>query len=139
MKKLLAVTMIIVAMESAALADSFLDDFNLYAQSLYGLPTIEKTYSDPTMTAYKSENIEIMYEDGYVTVYGTDDAETISAACCVMRVIDNHGSMIDQYGRIMNAYFICRSNGKESIATTENLVMIMVEKANGVLSIRMVK
>lgn len=141
MKKLLAVALIICSLESSAIAetDQFLEDFNIYAQSLYGLQTIEKIYSDPVMAAYKSDDIEIMYENDNYTVYGTEDQEVITAACCVMRAIDNQGSMIDQYGRIMNAYFLCKANGKESIATTENHVMILVDKENGVLSIRMVK
>ena len=139
MKKLIAVSMIICAIETAAVADSFLDDYNLYAQSLYGLNQIESTYSDQTMSAYRSDHIEIMKEDQSVTIYGSDDHEVITAACCAMRVIDNQGSMIDQYGRILNAYFLCRANGRESRATTESNVLIFIEKENGIMSIRMVK
>ena len=141
MKKLLAVAVIICLLESSAVAetDKFMEDYNIYASDLYGLQTIEQIYSDETMTAYKSENVEILYEDSNFTVYGTEDQEVITAACCVLRAIDSQSSMIDQYGRILHSYFLCRSNGKESIATTENHVMIFVEKENGVLSIRMVK
>lgn len=141
MKKLLAIAMIICSIEISAVAetDKFMEDYNIYAENLYNLQTIERIYSDQNMAAYKSEDIEIMYEDSNYTVYGSEDQEVITAACCVLRTIDNQGNMIDQYGRILHAYFLCRSNGKESIATTENHVMIFVEKENGVLSVRMVK
>ena len=136
MKKQIAVIMTAAVLSvSPALADPFLDDFNTYAGSLYHIPAIEPVVEN---LSYKSSDVEIM-NLGEVTICGQDALSVISAACCALRAIDNAGSMPDQYGRVLHAYFLNRSQGKESRATTETGVLIYFAEENGLFTVRLVK
>lgn len=135
MKVVFIILAIIVLSIAPASADSFLEDFNLYAESLYNIPTIEPIIVE---VSYKSADVEIM-KTNEITIYGQDALSVISAACCALRTIDNASSMIDQYGRIMNAYFMNQTQQKETRATTEAGVLIYFSEDNGIFEIRLVK
>lgn len=141
MKKALPVFLAFLILISAAAAedDPFLSDFNAYAAPVFGIGEISPVEPDH----YKASDFEIMRDSGTVMVFGLiDDSETvIAAACCVLRCVDNPGNMLDQYGRVLHAYFMCRSRdpGIEYRATTENGILIFVQRFSDRLIIRIVK
>ena len=135
MKVVAIILAIIVLSIAPASADSFLEDFNLYAESLYNIPALEPIIVE---VSYKSPDVEIMKTDE-ITIYGQDALSVISAACCALRTIDNASSMIDQYGRIMNAYFMNQTQRTETRATTEAGVLIYFSEDHGIFEIRLVK
>ena len=122
-------------------ADGFQDDFNTYAGSVYGIEEMSVLSESDTVCVYASNACEIMMEPGRVTIIGESAEEVIAAACCALRCIDNEGSMIDQYGRTLHAYFLARSAGDDAEyrATTETGVLIFVCISAGFITIRLVK
>ena len=134
-KKVAVILTAAVLTVTPALADQFLDDFNTYADGLYGIPKIEPVVENMT---YKSTEVEIM-NMGEVAIYGGNPISVISAACCALRAIDNTGSQIDQYGRVLHAYFLFQSTGKESRATAETGTLIFFSEENGIYTVRLVK
>ena len=135
MRVIIIILAIIVMSIAPASADSFLDDFNLYAENLYNIPALEPIIVE---VSYRSDDVEIMKSDE-ITIFGENALSVISAACCVLRTIDNASSMIDQYGRIMNAYFMNQTQRTETRATTEAGVLIYFSENNGIFEIRLVK
>ena len=133
-KKVAVILTAAVLSVTPALADPFLDDFNAY-RSLYNIPALEPVVEN---LSYKSADVEIM-NMGEVTIYGENPLSVISASCCALRAIDNIGSQIDQYGRVLHAYFLLQSSGKESRATTETGIMIYFAEENGLFTVRLVK
>lgn len=141
MKKALLVFLafLILISASAAEDDPFLSDFNAYAAAVFGISEIIQVDPDH----YTAPDFEIMRDSGTVMIFGLiEDSETVlAAACCVLRCFDNMGSMIDQYGRVLHAYFMCRSRDadKEYRATTETGVQIFVQHFSDRLVIRIMK
>ena len=141
MKKALLVFLAFLILLASASAedDPFLSDFNAFAASVFGISEIIQVKPDH----YTAPDFEIMRDSGSAMVFGLiEDSETVlAAACCVLRCVDNMGSMIDQYGRVMHAYFMCRSRdaGKEYRATTETGMQIFVQRFSDRLIIRIVK
>ena len=133
MRKIAAIILAIL-LAAPAMADSFLDDFNYYASEIYDLNPLDPLVEN---VAYKSAEVEIMVADG-IEIYSEDALSVISAACCVLRVIDNTGSQIDQYGKVLHAYFLHKS-GNESRATTDSGILIFFSEANDIYTIRLVK
>ena len=117
-----------------ALADPFLDDFNSY-RNLYHIPAIEPIVEN---ISYRSTDVEIM-NMGNIEIYGENPLSVISASCCALRAIDNAGSQIDQYGRVLHAYFLLQSSGKESRATTETGILIYFSEENDIYTVRLVR
>ena len=134
-KKVAVILTAAILTVTPALADQFLDDFNAYASGLYGIPKLEPIVEN---ISYKSADVEIL-NLGEVTIYGQDPLSVISASCCALRAIDNAGSQLDQYGRILHAYFLNRTRGKETRATTETGTMIYFSEENGLYTVRLVK
>lgn len=141
MKKIAAGALILCMLSACALADpdQFVEDFNLFASTMYGLDELEIVYSDETLMACRSGAIEIMITDKDLTVYSDDPMQAVTAACCALRCIDNLASMIDQYGRVLHSYFLCKISGKEGSAVTSGGVSILTTESNGIYSIRLVK
>ena len=133
-KKVAVILTAAVLTVTPALADPFLDDFNSY-RNLYHIPAIEPIVEN---ISYRSTDVEIM-NMGNIEIYGENPLPVISAACCALRAIDNAGSQIDQYGRVLHAYFLLQSSGKESRATTETGVLIYFAEENGLFTVRLVK
>ena len=139
MKKILCL-IVCIMIPITALADQFLDDFNAYAVSVYGISEIKPVFTGSPKT-YASDFIEIMDDGNTVTLYAEnkDVMDLIAAACCALRVIDNQGDMIDQYGRILHAYFLARSGEGEKRATTDSGMMVFVSIGLGMTTIRLVR
>ena len=134
-KKVAVILTAAVLSVTPALADPFLDDFNLYAESLYHIPPLKQIVEN---LSYKSDDVEIL-NLGEVTINGQDPLSVISAACCALRAIDNAGSQIDQYGRVLHTYFLFQSSGQESRATTESGTMIFFSEENDIYTVRLVR
>ena len=134
-KKVAVILTAAVLTVTPALADQFLDDFNTYADGLYGIPKIAPVVENMT---YKSTDVEIM-NMGEVAIYGENPLSVISAACCALRAIDNQGDMLDQYGRVLHAYFLHNVQHRETRATTETGVLVFFSEENGVYTVRLVK
>ena len=134
-KKVAVILTAAVLTVTPAMADQFLDDFNTYADGLYGIPQIAPIVENMT---YKSTNVEIM-NMGEVAIYGENPLSVISAACCALRAIDNQGDMLDQYGRVLHAYFLHNVKHRETRATTETGTLIFFSEENGVFTVRLVK
>ena len=135
MKKQIAVILVVSVLSiSQAFADPFLDDYNLYAESIFGIPQLETITES---ISYKSDVTIMKSEDAIIC--GNDPLSVISSACCALRVIDNAGSQLDQYGRILHAYFLNRTQGKETRSTTETGTLIFVSEENELFTIRLVK
>lgn len=132
MRKLLAAILLIVLCFPPALSeDVFADDFSTYAEYMYGLDeiTLISSAQETSVYAVGETMIALNTTGGAVTavVTGTSFADVLTAACCVMRCVDNSGSMIDQYGRLMHAYFLARSRDPGMYhATTESSMRIGV-------------
>ena len=116
-----------------AQADKFIEDFNSYAEG-YGIPEIKPVVEN---ISYKSSEVEIL-NIGEVDIYGENPISVISSACCALRAIDN-GSQIDQYGRVLHAFFLNKSSRNEARATTETGVLIFCSEEKGIYTIRLVK
>ena len=137
MKKALSYAFVLILAAAPAFAeDIFLTDFNLYAEPLFGIQPIKAIVSG---FSYKSDSVEIMVTGQETTIIGESPLDVISASCCVLRCIDNEGSMIDQYGRVMFAYFLNRTKGIEARATTESGVLIYFSEASGIYTARLVR
>ena len=139
MKKIICL-IIYIMIPFSALADQFPDDFNLYAVSMYGISEIKPVFTGSPKT-YASNSVEIMDDGNTVTRYAENKEvmDLIAAACCALRVIDNQGDMIDQYGRILHAYFLARSGEGEKRATTDSGMMVFVSIGPGMTTIRLVR
>ena len=136
MRKCFAVILAAVLLSVAsAFADPFLDDFNLYASEVYNIPQLQPLVEN---TSYKSDEVEILTSDD-IEIYGEDALSVIAAACCSLRVIDNAGSQIDHYGKLLHAYFLYRSSWEESRATTATGIEIYFSEAADIYSVRLVK
>lgn len=134
MKKVITILAVAVMVTSQAKADTFLDDYNSYAKYIYGIPAIETVIEN---VSYRSDSVEITKENE-VIVTGNDPLDVISAACCALRAIDANGSLVDQYGRVMHAYFLNRVREKETRATTESGILVYVSESEGTYTIRLV-
>lgn len=130
--------MIIVCV-SAKAEDAFLSDYNLYAKNLYNISEISEMFRSDQYSAYKSDTIELYANSDGIEIYGKNPLDTISSACCALRVIDNPESMIDHYGKVMLAYFLHSTSGKESRATTDSGILIFFNESSGIYSIKLVK
>ena len=139
MKKIICL-IICILIPITAMADQFPDDFNSYAVSMYGISEIKPVFTGSPKT-YASDSIEVMDDGNTVTLYAEnkDVMDLIAAACCALRVIDNQGDMIDQYGRILHAYFLARSGEGEKRATTDSGMMVFVSIGPGMTTIRLVR
>lgn len=139
MKKILCL-IVCILIPSSALADQFLDDFNTYAVSMYGISEIKPVFTGSPKT-YASDSIEIMDDGNTVTMMAEnkDVIDLIAAGCCALRVIDNQGNMLDQYGRILHAYFMARAGEGEKRATTDSGMMVFVSIGPGMTTIRLVR
>ena len=133
-KKVAVILTAAVLTVTPALADPFLEDFNSY-RNLYHIPAIEPIVEN---ISYRSTDVEIM-NMGNIEIYGENPLSVISAACCALRAIDNAGSQIDQYGRVLHAYFLLQSSGKESRATTETGILIYFSEENDIYTVRLVR
>ena len=137
MKKALALVLILILATVPAFAeDTFLSDFNAYAEGLYGISKITAVQAGKL---YKSDVVEMIVTSQGAEIYGENPLDVISAACCVLRVIDNSGNMLDQYGRVMHAYFLNNVRGKETRATTDSGILVFYSENNGICSVRLVK
>ena len=139
MKKILCL-IVCIMIPITALADQFLDDFNSYAVSMYGISEIKPVFNGFPKT-YASDFIEIMDDGNTVTLYAEnkDVIDLIAAGCCAMRAIDNQGNMLDQYGRILHAYFMARSGTGEKRATTDSGMLIFCSIDSGLTIIKLVR
>ena len=136
MKKQIAVIITAAILTATpALADQFLDDFNAYAEGLYGIPLLEPVFEN---LSYKSADVEIMHL-GEISIYGRNPLSVISAACCALRAIDNSGSMLDQYGKVMHVYFLHNVRKTEARATTESGILVYFSEDKGLFTIRLVR
>ena len=134
MKKAIII-LVLVLFAVPAIAD-FQTDFDLFAL-IYGFDRLEKVSS----SGYKLTTVEIMVTSE-ITLYAeeNDIADLFAAACCAMRTIDNQGDMLDQYGRLLHAYFLSRAaGGEEKHATTETGIMIFFSTSSGLITVRLVK
>lgn len=142
MKKTACFLLIIFLAVPACAEDVFLENFNIYAQSVFGIPQIEyqKTTSEG-LDYYKAETFYLYRNESGIGIFGIDELDIISASCCALRCMDNPGSSLDQYGRIMHAYFLARSRntGEKYNATTESNINITVQIADNTLYVWMMK
>ena len=117
-----------------------MSDYNLYAESMYGIDPIELTESSIASQSYQSNSVKIFKKIDEILITGEDALEVIAAASCVFRCVDNASSMIDQYGRIMQAYYLARSRkeDKEFRATTESGHLVFIQLFDNSISIRIV-
>ena len=142
MKKIIILLAVLLLTTESASADKFLDDYNDYAKFVYGIDPVECIESSVASSSYKNDKVTIfhyMWNDD--RIIGTDDLEVISAACCVFRCVDNSGDRLDQYGRIMHAYFLAkaRDDGMQYHAATLSGYTVWVQISNNTLYIKLVK
>ena len=133
MKRIILFVVAFVMITSFACAD-FYDDFNEYS-SMYGIENLEKVSS----FGYKLPTVEIIATDE-ITLYSSEEniPDLLAASCCAMRCIDNQGNMLDQYGRLLHAYFMAKAGG-EKRATTETGMLIFFTITPGLVTVRLVK
>ena len=141
MKKVAFLLIIVLFAAPACAEDAFLDDFNTFAQAVFGIPQIEFQRKMDGLDYYASETFLLYKDDSTIAIFGTDDLEVISASCCALRCVDNPGSMLDQYGRILHAYFMARSrnNGEKVTATTKSGINVVTQISDSTLFVWLVK
>lgn len=141
MKKALCLALLLCLLAVPALADTFLDDFNFYAEYTFGIATAALD-ADGYEQLYTAPAYSVLHNawTGTATVTAQPDhaLDAITAACCALRVMDNSGSAVDQYGRVLHAYFMACTRGTECRATTDSGVLVYVTAAPTV-QIRLVK
>ena len=143
MKRFICTFLALVLLPVFAVADDFLDFFNVCAKSMYGIDDIKFASDAGIFKAYTSTYYDLQYEPDCITLYGTKDhiVDLIAAGCCALRCFDNSGNMIDQYGRLLHAYFLARSadDKTEKRATTDSGILVYVLIENSLVTIRLVK
>ena len=132
------VLLICALLFSSAAADAFLDDFNLYAESFYAIDKLAVIHEDDILAAYRAGTVEIMRTDGEISIFGESAEDVITFACCAIRCMDDTGSLIDQYGRILHSFFLCKA-GREGRAVTESGITVFTTAENGIYSIKLVQ
>lgn len=141
MKRIFIFILVMMLTVPAFAEDQFLDDFNVFAVSMYGISRISPVFTGSPKT-YASDQVEII-DDGKTVTLTADIKnipDLIAAACCALRTIDNSGDMLDQYGRVLHAYFMCRSaGGEEKRATTDSSVKVYVSMDKTLMIIRLVR
>ena len=143
MKRVIIFTLALIVFAVPAFAeDPFLVDFNIYAENVYGIPQIcfQKTTTDG-FDYYSSDSFLIYRKDSSIAVFGNNHLDVISAACCTLRWMDNPGSRIDHYGKVMHTYFLARSQntGKAYSSVTETGIEITVQFSNETLFVWLVR
>lgn len=144
MKKVcvLAVFLCILALFSPVQAETFAESFNFYAEHVYGLAQMAADPDDLSGSVFTAPTYRLAVRSGEITIRGSaaDALDVLTAACCALRVVDNAGSSIDQYGRVMHAYFMARSRDPytEYRATTENGFLVYVKLGGGSITVRLV-
>ena len=121
-----------------SVANKFEEDFNDFS-AMYGLEKLYLFMCDNPDKYYYSGDIMITYSDNIISVTGENALDVITVSCCVLRCIDNLGSMIDQYGRLLHTYFLHTSSNKQATATTESGVRIAFGSADGIYHVGIVK
>ena len=143
MKRFLCVFLILCMIPVMACANDFQDFFNTCAASMYGIDGITLASDWKTFQAYTSTYYDLQAEPDCITLYGTQDhiIDLIGAGCCALRCFDNSGNMLDQYGRLLHAYFLARSAGDktEKRATTDSGILVYVLIEPALVTIRLVK
>lgn len=140
MKRIISFIICLMIPISALADDKFLEDFNVYASSMYGIDEISPVFTGNPKT-YASAIVEIMDDGQSVTIMAENKnaLDLIAAACCALRTIDNQGSVIDQYGKVMHAYFLTRSGEGEKRATTDSGLQIFISIDHDFMTIRLVR
>lgn len=132
MKRFVAVFLACLLIVPAACAD-LLTDFNSYRE-MYTLEELEPF----SPLVYRTGGVFISVSDGIELRSPVESLpDLLAAACCVLRCVDPTGSMIDQYGRLLHAYFMAREGG-EKRATTQSGVLIYVSIVSEKVYIRLV-
>ena len=139
MRRIILVLLLCVTAVATA-EDTFLQDFNIYAENVYG---IEKAtfIANEAGTSYYMTGSVVMSVSSSIVVYGEDHLDVISAACCALRWYDNGGNIKDQYGTMLSAYYLVRArdNIREKILETENGTKIYVSIKDKTLAIGLIK
>ena len=141
MKRLIIILALILFTVPTFAENTFLSDFDEYGQYVYGLQPLSCNDPDAIPLFFMTGETSVFHYPAEDIISGTNHLEAISAACCVFRCIDNGGDMIDQYGRIMHAYFMSKSraDGKEYHAATESGIMIYTQIIDDRLTVKLVK
>ena len=135
MKRFACTLLIMCLAASCAGAETFLDDFNMYAESVFSIQPLREVSAG----LFASDFVEVIQADDGITVFGEDALDVISYCCCVLRCVDGTSNRIDQYGRILHAHFLNRVTGTTGRATTESGVLIFFECDSGIFSAKVVK
>jgi len=136
--KAFIILLICALLFSSAAADPFLDDFNLYAEAFYAIDKLAVIHEDDILAAYRAGTVEIMRTDGEISIFGESAEDVITFTCCAIRCMDDTGSLIDQYGRILHSFFLCKA-GREGRAVTESGITVFTTAENGIYSIKLVR
>lgn len=138
MKRIISFLFILlIVFSSASAGDKFMDNYNFYAQSVYGIQQIHFDKKDSSYTQYASDTVYVcVWKDGSISVISKNHLDAISAACCVLRCVDNKGNRIDQYGRVLHAYYLSMiDSGEMKTAVTDSKVSITVNTNHDLLYI----
>ena len=141
MKRLIIFIALILFAVPALADNTFLSYFDEYGQYIYGLQQASCDDPDDITIFFSTGETKVIHYPDHDVIAGANHMEVISAACCVFRCIDNGGNMIDQYGRIMHAYFMSKSraDGKEYHAVTESGIMVYTQIIDDKLTVKLVK
>ena len=137
MKRFLCV-LLACLMVTPAFADQFVDDFNDYT-GLYGIENLTFFMSDDQVTYYTCGKAMVSYSDNMVTIMSEDALDVITVSCCVLRCVDNSGSMIDQYGRLLHAYYLHKTGTEQATATTVSGTHIFFTTIDGLFCVGVMK
>ena len=141
MKRIACALIIVLFAVPACAEDDFIESFNIYAENVFGIPQIEYHGEKAGMDYYTAASFYLYRNESGIAVFGTDAISIISASCCALRCMDNPGSSIDQYGRILHAYFLARSRntGDKFTAVTESGVNVTLQISDDTVFVWLVK
>ena len=135
MKKFAFILIILVLFTVPAFAD-FLNDYNFYAENVFGLNQLEFVKNDTVMAKFSSGISDLFVMRDSIIVSSENHLDAISSACCVLRCVDNTGSQLDQYGRVLHAYYLSKAaSGELKTATTKSGFRISASIQDNILMI----
>lgn len=134
MKRIACALIIVLFTVPACAEDDFIESFNIYAENVFGIPQIQYQGTTAGTDLYLADTFSVYKDSSGIAVSGSDPLAVISASCCALRCIDNPGSSIDQYGRILHAYFLARSRntGDRYTAVTESGASVAVQISDNI-------
>ena len=102
MKKLIVSLIVFILIIPSAFAD-FVDDFNRNAE-IYNVEKLQSFKDEEGSIFYMSGFMLLYYENGIVSIMGTDPVKTLAVGCCAADCVNQKESADEICGRLFRTY-----------------------------------